>query len=661
MEVSGEPEANMSSDLLIHVVDNTEEPDGQRDLALENSAQENPAQEGATIAALKNETKIDKNIKHTTAFSKHENETKSLLTNPVAVQLFNPYTMSKVPPIAILVDGQETRLTPLSDSSMTQDEPLNANEDGSPQAKRTRTDSDNDVTVDKEPIPNVLVIENCPNRTEAPVFANPIIGESSGQDVTLVSEEQATPIIFQIAGRPNDLTPQLVQFNPVVAAGDNTPTSIPKRTKPNLSTVKELTTGTPNPGKVGKCFKCELCSATFDRMGNYTRHRMVHTVYVKDDYRYKCKECERMFLQQCDLKRHETIHRGMEPFRCTVCNKGYIRRSDLRIHMKFHNKQKDFHCDQCSKSFYQNGDLKRHIRLVHLQCKVLTCGHCSKKYAKEATLIRHMQTQHRDIILKSLLQELKGEKDGDVSLSDLNAVSQQADSVAIDVETSAGISKITLDLPPDLNLLLQGSSTPLIVSMPTTSLVSLITNANAPLVNTGSMQRVNTTLTPATQTLPSLLIEVPNQTEGGVINVVEQVSQTPTIVQPISNSHNVEQPISETQSVVQPITDSQNVTEQISETQNLVQQIANSQSLVQPIPDTQNEVQNNSESKSIEQHVNISDIQNIVVEQHHTNKQKEDTPVAMATNSDLNPSLTTFKASIWEDQSGENEVEEHLF
>ena len=30
-----------------------------------------------------------------------------------------------------------------------------------------------------------------------------------------------------------------------------------------------------------KLFKCELCSATFDRMGNYTRHTMIHTVHTK--------------------------------------------------------------------------------------------------------------------------------------------------------------------------------------------------------------------------------------------------------------------------------------------------------------------------------------------------------------------------------------------
>ena len=30
-----------------------------------------------------------------------------------------------------------------------------------------------------------------------------------------------------------------------------------------------------------KPFQCDLCSATFSRLGNYTRHRMIHTIHIK--------------------------------------------------------------------------------------------------------------------------------------------------------------------------------------------------------------------------------------------------------------------------------------------------------------------------------------------------------------------------------------------
>ncbi|XP_060076598.1 zinc finger protein 510-like [Ylistrum balloti] len=149
-------------------------------------------------------------------------------------------------------------------------------------------------------------------------------------------------------------------------------------------------------------YRCDLCSASFNRYGNYTRHRMIHTVNTKDDYRYKCQECGRLFLQRCDMKRHMLIHTNEQPFRCNECGRGYIRRSDLVVHMRFHKKEKTFKCVYCSKNFYQSGDLNRHMRNIHLQTSMLTCGHCSRQFVKEATLIRHMQTRHRDIIIKTL-------------------------------------------------------------------------------------------------------------------------------------------------------------------------------------------------------------------------------------------------------------------
>ncbi|XP_076345943.1 uncharacterized protein LOC143244706 isoform X3 [Tachypleus tridentatus] len=149
-------------------------------------------------------------------------------------------------------------------------------------------------------------------------------------------------------------------------------------------------------------FQCELCSASFSRMGNYTRHKKIHAVPTKEDHRFHCSVCEKNFIQRCDLTRHMHIHSGTEPHRCSQCGKGYIRHSDLITHQRFHNKEKPFICSQCHKGFSQRGDLNRHLRSIHLQVKPLTCGHCNRKFVKEATLIRHMQITHRCLILESI-------------------------------------------------------------------------------------------------------------------------------------------------------------------------------------------------------------------------------------------------------------------
>ncbi|XP_062592484.1 zinc finger protein 267-like [Saccostrea cucullata] len=151
---------------------------------------------------------------------------------------------------------------------------------------------------------------------------------------------------------------------------------------------------------------CDLCSATFSRIGNYTRHRMIHTLNTQDNYRYKCSECGRLFLQRCDMKRHMLIHTKQEPHRCAVCDKGYIRKSDLVVHMRFHSKERAYKCIQCEKQFFQSGDLNRHVRKVHLLVPLQKCGHCNKQFVKESTLIRHMQTTHKEIFIKSLRTQL---------------------------------------------------------------------------------------------------------------------------------------------------------------------------------------------------------------------------------------------------------------
>ncbi|XP_074595310.1 uncharacterized protein LOC141850560 [Brevipalpus obovatus] len=145
-------------------------------------------------------------------------------------------------------------------------------------------------------------------------------------------------------------------------------------------------------------FKCELCNSKFTRLGNYTRHKKIHSLPSKEDQRFRCDICGKSFIQRCDLARHLHIHRGTEPHRCSQCGKGYIRHSDLVTHQRFHNKEKPFACPHCSKGFCQRGDLNRHLRSIHLQLKPILCSHCHKKFAKEETLLRHINANHRDVV-----------------------------------------------------------------------------------------------------------------------------------------------------------------------------------------------------------------------------------------------------------------------
>ncbi|GCC33043.1 uncharacterized protein [Chiloscyllium punctatum] len=166
----------------------------------------------------------------------------------------------------------------------------------------------------------------------------------------------------------------------------------------------------------GKLYKCYLCSLTFNRRGNYVRHKKIHMVNTEEDARYKCPHCDRQFIQHCDLRRHAHIHTGTQPHKCDVCRKGFLRASDLVVHKRFHTKDRPFQCSQCQKSFFQSGDLRRHIRNIHMtNARMLSCGHCRKKYTKEATLLHHIQTVHQDVLLQTLQDQ--GQHSSEVNLS----------------------------------------------------------------------------------------------------------------------------------------------------------------------------------------------------------------------------------------------------
>lgn len=153
-------------------------------------------------------------------------------------------------------------------------------------------------------------------------------------------------------------------------------------------------------------FTCDICGLAFNRHGNFTRHKLIHDVQLKD--RYKCPECDRKFLQRCDLKRHLLIHSNQEPYRCQECGKGYIRRSDLVVHLRFHKKERVFACPYCvDKKFCQSGDLNRHIRNVHLQSSSFGCRKCERQFSRDSALIQHEYTCHAAPLLHTSRKKQK--------------------------------------------------------------------------------------------------------------------------------------------------------------------------------------------------------------------------------------------------------------
>lgn len=135
--------------------------------------------------------------------------------------------------------------------------------------------------------------------------------------------------------------------------------------------------------------------------------------YLQDNYRYKCSECGRLFLQRCDMKRHMLIHTKQEPHRCTVCDKGnYETNYTLLFDTQKLNKPrkkvlfgtiyilgKYIYCTKiymnCS-SFGGGGDLSSYFSFVLGMISELNSMYFYSGYIRKSDLVVHMRFHSKE-------------------------------------------------------------------------------------------------------------------------------------------------------------------------------------------------------------------------------------------------------------------------
>ncbi|XP_068205439.1 zinc finger protein 300-like [Palaemon carinicauda] len=84
----------------------------------------------------------------------------------------------------------------------------------------------------------------------------------------------------------------------------------------------------------------------FSGVVNTNTRMLIHTEDL-----FRCRESDKTFSNEIDLKVHYETHNRIKSFKCSVCDKAFHTRSHLARHFRIHTGEKPFKCNVCDKAF----------------------------------------------------------------------------------------------------------------------------------------------------------------------------------------------------------------------------------------------------------------------------------------------------------------------
>uniref|UniRef100_A0A8C5MDV0 C2H2-type domain-containing protein n=1 Tax=Leptobrachium leishanense TaxID=445787 RepID=A0A8C5MDV0_9ANUR len=139
-----------------------------------------------------------------------------------------------------------------------------------------------------------------------------------------------------------------------------------------------------------KPFSCMVCGKRFSDKSNLLKHRKFHT----REGPFVCPECGKHFSYRSDLATHQRIHTGEKPFTCSECGKCFYQNSHLAEHQKIHRGDKPFSCAECGKCFTRSSHLAQH-QMIHTGEKPFSCSECRKRFNDKSNLLKHQRLHTR--------------------------------------------------------------------------------------------------------------------------------------------------------------------------------------------------------------------------------------------------------------------------
>ncbi|KAH8349165.1 hypothetical protein KR084_011007 [Drosophila pseudotakahashii] len=165
-------------------------------------------------------------------------------------------------------------------------------------------------------------------------------------------------------------------------------------------------------------FPCNHCNKSFPNASSRHRHeqkvhgagsRILARQKSKEDGsdRHYCTKCTKSYCTKNALTLHMNSHNGDRPFKCKVCQKGFMDPSTRKRHEARHDKF-PHHCDICSRGFLLRSQLIKHED-VHTGDRPHWCEFCDVHYRQKYKLNEHYNSNmHKNNVLKAQEEEYNG-------------------------------------------------------------------------------------------------------------------------------------------------------------------------------------------------------------------------------------------------------------